>query len=375
MKKRILTLILTGCVILTFSGCSGSASSATEPDSVSDTAKTDSATGTEELSEEEFDYHGLHLNIPSNLISSLNAANNPPDQYTAYSDSGVSWFSAMIHSDNVVSYVETFGETYSSGSAMIYYSIVKDTKNEYWPFEYEQTQIGGTDVLIGTVYKDEKWYTRAYVILENNSIELEYITKEEKYNDLIRKSLETIRIDDDEIPEIMRITKPENLQEKGLNTKAIETCGIYVNIPETYVPVANDDDSVVWVDPDGKTMIGFTLSDAAIMNMDDEDMREHLSGNPSFIELSHHSVTLYNGMVFSWNFYTTSQDDGTEIENCIVACHPTNSANNAVVMYGIGDENFEETVITIAETIRYADGWTNDFLEYDPIPRSEFDPE
>ena len=235
--------------------------------------------------------------------------------------------------------------------------LVKDTKNEYWPFEYEQTQIGGTDVLIGTVYKDEKWYTRAYVILENNSIELEYITKEEKYNDLIRKSLETIRIDDDEIPEIMRITKPENLQEKGLNTKAIETCGIYVNIPETYVPVANDDDSVVWVDPDGKTMIGFTLSDAAIMNMDDEDMREHLSGNPSFIELSHHSVTLYNGMVFSWNFYTTSQDDGTEIENCIVACHPTYSANNAVVMYGIGDENFEETVITIAETIRYADGW------------------
>jgi hypothetical protein len=80
-------------------------------------------------------------------------------------------------------------------------------------------------------------------------------------------------------------------------------------------------------------------------------------------------------MVFSWNFYTTSQDDGTEIENCIVACHPTYSANNAVVMYGIGDENFEETVITIAETIRYADGWTNDFLEYDPIPRSEFDPE
>jgi len=45
---------------------------------------------------------------------------------------------------------------------------------------------------------------------------------------------------------------------------------------------------------------------------------------------------------------------------------------SATVLYGNShSDDFKETVEKVVATMRYADGWTTDFLEVDPIPVGE----
>lgn len=365
--KKIFAILITVCIIFVFAGCGSAGPASSAPPA--------SESGTEAveitLNEEPFDYHGMHVRLPSTI--NLSHEDNPIDQYISVTDTsapetGAIWFSAMLDTENT--FYDSADDTYYSDSAMIYYDEMKDQDNEYWPFEYEQTQLGGTNVLIGTLYKDDTWYTRAYVILETNSILLEYTTHNEQYNDVIRESIDSIAVDEEEIPEIVKATSPEALQENGLRTEAIEAYGLYINMPESYTPVEQEG-KTVWVSPDGGTILYLQQQDISLMNTDESSVNAGLSQDPEFKEVRSFQKGVYHGMYITEIYVTYEDENGDETQNCFLAFLPGVHTSTETVLMGAGGDELEETVDTIAESIRYADGWTTDFFEYEAIPAEE----
>lgn len=374
--KKVLIILLSVGMLMSLAGCGSTASGPSKPT----VDNTDIEAIEVSLHEEEFEYHGVHVKLPSSIdMNTMYDIGNKMEQIASSSNfqdpaTGLISFSASLRTSLVVMAAGLPDDTYLPESAMIQYAQLQDSETENYSHEYERVQVGGTSVLIDTTYqKDSKeWGIRADVILESNVVSLGYSTTYEQYKDIIRQSIETLWVDEEEIPEIERNISPETLQENGLNTKAIEAGGLYVNMPESYIPELADDGTVLWVSPDKDTTLYLKEDLKGLVDLNEEAYLLMLQQMPDFKEITYFDKGILHGMNSAQVYHTFTESDGTDLQACIIAVLPDRYGESATVLYGNShSDDFKETVEKVVATMRYADGWTTDFLEVDPIPVSE----
>lgn len=374
MKKALLA-VLVACLMVFAVGCSSGGSTApankgnTEPMEIN-------------LSADETVYHGIHVR----LFDSLQFSENGNDEITSVNDrskpiTGEVLFYASFESAETLNESTTYSESvsgkYTPEEALIAMSASRNT-NENW--EYEAMRIGGTDVQVSRRVKQEGDFesTEYRFILNSGIVTFRYDNKDGKYTDLIQQSLDSIWIDESEIPDIIKATSPESLQAADLRVQPWEIeCGsdsLYINMPEEYTAIKLDDGRIAWASPDGQTMLVASITDRSFLLGEQSAFEDSLQNTQGFEGFDFFSRGNYNGMYYTNYQYKQINSDGAEVYAYVLATLPWKKGKEAVLMTVVSPSDDADVLQTSLDLIRYGDGWNNGgVLDVDSIavPQSE----
>jgi hypothetical protein len=182
-----------------------------------------------------------------------------------------------------------------------------------------------------------------------------------RYGDLIQQSIDSIRIDEGEIPEIVRMTSPEGLQAVGLREQPweidAESFGVYLNTPTDFIPLKQDNGNLVWIAPDGNTMISAEVIDTTIIKADGKSVEKSLAQTiPGFGDFDF-STEPQNDLYAARLKYKTEGDNGEAWVNMVVVAPQIGGEAIAVTVASRSKENAE--LPDVMNTLRFADGWDN----------------
>ncbi len=377
MKKTLILAMTLVCLLSLVVGC-GSQNLSNGPQ---DTAKKDYGEPMDiNLSSEEVEVHGVHLRLPDN--SQLQQYEQDVNGYQT-----VSTLDDPITQEIVV-YIRfspleklalngasASGENYTPEAALIVWS------DEYADVDTitvkDKTHIAGADARVltktsermsGGVYEE----TIVSFALNSGIVSISYDDLGGRYSDLIQESIDSIWIDEDEIPEIARITSPEALQAAGLREQPweidCESFGVYLNVPEGYTPTVNDDGSYAWVSPDDNTRIDASTIDASILTVDQERLETNMAQRPGFEGFEEFYQGTYHDM-YVIKFKHKMEDDEGEVWAYLVAVAPRmavgmdpsgNITTGEAVAIAVTSRTEDGVELPeVMNTLRYADGWNN----------------
>ena len=373
MKKALLA-VLVACLMVFAVGCSSGGTTA--PANKSNTEPMEINLNTEET-----EYHGVHVRIFDSLqlseddngeITSVNNLNEPITGEVLFNAS----FESAETLNESTTYDDTVSGKYTPEEALI--KMGGQDTNEYW--EYKTTRLGGTDVQVSSRIKQEGDYesTEYRFILNSGIVKFRYDDRGGKYTDLIQQSLDSIWIDESEIPDIIKATSPESLQAAGLRVQPWEIeCGsdsIYINMPEEYTAIKLDDGRIAWASPDGQTILGASITDRDFLLREQSDFENSLQNTQGFEGFDFFSRGSYNGMYYTNFQYKQINSDGAEVYAYVLATLPWKYGKEAVLMTVVSPSDDEDVLQTSLDLIRYGDGWNNGgVLDIDSIavPQSE----
>lgn len=328
------------------------------------------------LNKEELEFHGIHLRLPSSI-----------DLH--YDEDFDRWYS-LLHTDEPItgkiwlrievdrSFSQIEAREYSPEGALIHFAEDNFEKYEASMLEhtyyYQRVYLGGANVLIKSQSMDGALHTFAWIILKSNVVLLHFSTEDQYYDLLVRESIETLRVDDNEIPDITRITNPENLKSAGLKEQPLKACGLYLNVPESYIPVAIDEEHTVWAAPDNPTFFQLSEVSPSLLDLGEDEFAEHLSEtDPNFEGFVYFDRFIWHDMYATKFLY--SKSDGDSIENTYqFLVRPIENDVPALSLVAVSSDEIDDAITTMADTLRYGDGWTNGgLLEADPMPLEDFE--
>ena len=349
MKKALLVL-LVACLLGLAVGCS------------SQPAKKDYGPPKDiKLSSEEIECQGVHVRVPDSLkieqselgeYHSVTYTNEPITGEVAFS---MYFESADALSDNG-SYGDTVTKKYTPEEAMI--MIGQSGSNEYWT--NEPMRIGGTSAKISRGKEGDYESTRITLVLNTGLLTIRYGDRGGRYGDLIQESIDSIRVDEELIPDIVRITSPEGLKDAGLYEQPWEiTCdpyGIYVNMPEDFTLVKRDDGSYVWVSSDGQTMVSSTIVSMDFLLLGEEEMEYVISNNMPLDGFDYFHQGSVRGMYCTELKY---KQPGSDAWAYVLAVLPWKYGKEAIMITVVSYDEDEVELQEVMDTLRFADGINN----------------
>ena len=390
--KKIITLFLTACLLLALCSC-GIASSSPASSGPATSQGTEQESVPIELAEEEYVFHGVHMQIPDVYEMVVNEDNEHQvtsqwkDIDTAGQNQG---FISFYDEEETYWDVSLGGEeaSYSPDSSRIYYSDYNFSGRIDDDGTLERRRINNIDALIwrrpdpaapGTVRN------RVYLVLESCVVTIDLTSYNEQFEDLFSQCIETIRVDDDEIPEIVQMTSPETLAEQGLSTKAWEYHGIYIHVPASYTLLETADGSFVWISEDGQSFLMMREGTADLLMLDEDELKIALNNSiPGAVEIPYCWTGSYHGM-FASSAGIKTQEEGqermvdfsiflTEIYGFVSADGIKDEHTLLVyASWPADDAAAEELLNNSWYTIHFADDWVGDgLLDVEPIPQSEW---
>lgn len=374
MKKALLAVLVT-CLMVFAVGCSSGG--ATAPTNKSNTEPMEI-----NLNAEETEYHGIHVRLFDSLQLSdedngeIVSVNNLDEPITGEVLFYASFESAETLNESM-NYDDTISGKYTPEEALIVMNPSRNS-NEYW--EYEAIRLGGTDVQVSRQVKQEgdRESTTYRFILNSGIVTFRYDDRGGKYTDLIQQSLDSIWIDESEIPDIIKATSPESLQAAGLRVQPWEIeCGsdsIYINMPEEYMAIKLDDGRIAWASPDGQTILGASITGRDFLLREQESFEVSLQDTQGFDGFDFFSSGNHNGMYYTEFQYKQINSDGAEVCAYVLATLPWKYGDEAVLMTVVSPSEDVGALQTSLDLIRYGDGWNNGgVLDVDSIavPQSE----
>jgi hypothetical protein len=362
VKKTLILVLMIVCLLSVTVGCG---SESQEP------AKKDYGPPMDiSLSSEESETPGIHLRLPDNspLVQSEDDKNyyqtsvNLDEPLSCEIVVHVRFYPAEDCTHFSTSASE---EDYTAASALINWSeanINSDVRTVK-----ERGHIGGTAALVTTWSEKGSWSDDMYecteILLAMNSgyTSIIYDDLGGRYGDLIQQSIDSIRIDEGEIPEIVRMTSPEGLQAVGLREQPweidAESFGVYLNTPTDFIPLKQDNGNLVWIAPDGNTMISAEVIDTTIIKADGKSVEKSLAQTiPGFGDFDF-STEPQNDLYAARLKYKTEGDNGEAWVNMVVVAPQISGEAIAVTVASRSKENAE--LPDVMNTLRFADGWDN----------------
>ncbi len=368
MKKTLILVIMMACLLGVVTGCGPSSQSNGEP------AQKDYGPPLDiSLSSEEAEAYGMHLLLPDN--SSLQFYDEDPNyaQTVVNLDDPLTC-EVVVHvwynpGDELALAPVGSEETYIPAMALIHWSgLYADDET----VTVEKTYVGGTAAHVATMTKENSYgsfdgtYECTHVLLAMNSgyVEILYEDLGGRYKDLIQQSIDSIRIDEEEIPDFVRATSPEGLQAAGLWEQPWEidcdSFGIYVNPPTDFIPLKQSEGNFEWIAPDGNTVISAEVTDTSTFGLAEDDLKkleQGMASTTSGFGGFDYSYGEHNGMYSSRIKYKVETESGEAWINMVTVAPHFSGEAIAVKVIGRSEEGVE--LPEVINVLRYADGWDN----------------
>lgn len=403
--KKITAMLLA--VLLAATGCASTGSSASMNTS-SEPAKKQTVILPTALSEEEFSYHGVHIRIPDifelkpleNNPEFLQSECNIPNEVWQELDwDGVLYhphisFDTGYHEEyyNDLSYA---GRKYSPCGARINYAKAgseggEDTENSSSDMvtaeiTEERVRLNGVDVLIqkgnrtSGKGKDRALcsYTTLYMILNSNIVIIRFDSYSEQFDELFAESIKSIRVDEEEIPELVKQTDPENLTAAGLNTKVWQFNDLYLHVPASYIAVEMDNGYINWLSKDGSAYIYPQEVDAKVVQFGQDQWEAVLSEMSGFQSIEECSAGICNGMYYSSASYLFFEKNGNPCHGKMIVILPDQDGEKAVMIAAacpVDDAENQAMIDSVLNIAHAADGWIGEgLLTPETITMEEFE--
>lgn len=323
------------------------------------------------LSSEETEIHGVHFRLPDN--STLEQRDSDPNSYQTVNDlSQPLTREIVVHVD------------YRQPTSSEYFTNLRSDEGytpeaalNNWADEYADTEgvtvkakayVGGTDALIITNSRkasmSDDMYECTTVCLAMNSgyVVITYDDLGGRYGDVIQQSIDSVRIDEEEIPDIVRMTSPEGLRAAGLTEQpwevAGETFGVYLNVPADFVPVKQADGTFAWVSGDGNTTISAEVSSSDIL-FETGYLKDTMSSKiPGFQELRY-VEGVHNDLNALRVMIKAADESGESWINQITLADGPYPDREAVTVTITGRSADDVQMNDVMNLLRRADGWNN----------------
>jgi len=364
VKKALVLALMMAC-LLVVAGCGSGSQGA-------NTVKKDYGPAEDiSLSSEETEIFGVHFRLPDN--SPLERSDSDENYAQTRHD-----LSQPLTSEIVVhiNYVQPESTSYFTNIRSDEDYTPEAALNN-WADEYADSEnvtvkakayVGGTDALIITHSKkdsmtnDDYECTSVSLVMNSGYVTITYDDLGGRYGDLIQESINSIRIDEEEIPDIVRMTSPEGLRAAGLTEQpwevAGETFGVYLNVPADFVPVKQVDGTFAWVSGDGNTTISAEVSSSDIL-FEAGYLKDTMSSKiPGFQELRyvegvHNDLNALRVMV------KAADESGESWINQITLADGPYPDREAVTVTITGRSADDVQMNDVMNLLRRADGWNN----------------
>lgn len=359
MKKALIAL-LAACMLGVSVGCSsqGLPASGAQP-SATTSASSESMT-------DKVDYHGVHLQLPAPVEIINDEAND--NVYSAGSEIGID----VRRVDNTELDIVANGREYAPEIALFYYSDAfegGDTESR----ETDHVMLDGTFALIERNQNDPD-RTTVILILDTEAIRIEINDYSSSNADAIQQCIDSIKIDDECIPECAKKVAPEALKEAGLREQAwLAQDIVYMNVPEGYKLIDLDDGTQIWGGPDGRSYFSVQADDASLVYATEDIVESTMSAKPNFVEFGGYSSGM-KGCSLITAFMFIARDSSGEPYYCYTYCVlPHEMSDQSVNVMGfLYSEEEVELFENMMDTVRFADGWVvNGLVDDEPIPVDE----
>ena len=402
--KKLTILFLVGYLLTSMCGCGASAPSAgPSPDGTKETEEAKETKETEEtkepgqipieLTEEEYVFHGVHMRIPDVYEMELTGENGE-EATSRWKDPATSEYQKggfdFRYNEETYWDVSLLGEDgpYSDASSRIYYSKENYDGRIGDFITCDRRRINNIDVLIERFEIDHDPNHRAIrvtLVLKSGVVEIYFNSSSEQFDELFERCIESVWVEDEEVPAIVKTTSTEELTKAGLSTKAWQYQGLYMHVPASYTLV-EDEGNMIWFSEDAESFILLRKGNMNLLSMDEtqvEDMLKDLFDD--FEEMTYFQSTNYNGMYISsagakgllnGNELTVDWSVFAHVMPAVMqAGEATDEDFTTVIIYWPTEDTEAEKLLSDAwYTIHYADGWVGDgLLEVEPLTLSEFD--
>ena len=365
--KRLLIL----AVLLAMTAAAGCASSSPAP-------KAAEVEGPVSLSEEDFVFHGVHMRIPDAFVMERNGQDFASSVLNVKATNGTLPFinCFLTYNDETDTWDTALDKTYSPYSARIYFAEGGRATGDLDTWSQERTRMNGIDALIlkhteSTGEGDRTLdctRTNVILVLKRCAVEIDFTSYTEQFDRLFEECIDSIWVEESEIPELVKLTEPDALREAGLSVRAWEDSGLYFHVPDTYTLVEMDGRKI-WISEDGDSFFALDEGPSTYLTMDRQEWEQVLQGLTGFQEVIHHSKGNFNGMYDSQVSYTRLKDGQlTRID--MVSVLPSKYDEEAVTIsffYPADDTETDELGTRMLKVLHYADGWKGEGLQ-DPEP-------
>ncbi|MBR2803941.1 MAG: hypothetical protein IKE20_02185 [Eggerthellaceae bacterium] len=333
------------------------------------------------LNAEEAEAFGVHLLLPDNSTFQVSSAddtdpnyagtiNDPTDPLTLEVGVDLTYFPADKFVGQTNLYVSK--EAYTPAAALRNWANAHSSSDSITV--KEKTYIAGTAALITTYTRTREdslthtnrvyEYTDVGLIMKSGEVNISYRDLGGRYGDLIQQSIDSIRIDEDEIPDYIRAITPEGLQAAGLLEQPWEIdgedFGIYVNPPADFIPLERSEGNYEWIAPDGNTVLSAEVTDTSTFGLDGEDLKLLQNGlaakMPGFSDFEY-SYGEHNDLCASKIKFRRDGDSGEVWEYLITVAPRQSGEAIAVRVASRSGDNVE--LPAVMNVLRYADGWSN----------------
>lgn len=361
------------CLLGLVVGCSSS----TQPAQKSSSSSSSSVKEIK-LNSEELEYNGIHVRVPDSLQldkgddGSVYSVNNLNEPITGEVSLALTFESAEEWYENRSRYDSSI-KAYTPAAVLIDYA--KSGSDD--KFTVEKKHIAGTDAYIQTWTEDSYEYTSINLILNSGIVKIRYGDRGGKYGDLIQESIDTIRIDENIIPEIARATSPEGLKAAGLREQPWEiecaSMPVYMNMPEDFTLVKRSNGTYVWVAPDGQTMVQASITKRDSLLLDEAEFASILSGSLGLEEFDYFQRGMFHGMYFTeFKYEQKDSASGKSAWAHVAIVLPWLSDQEALQITVVSTSEEEVEMDAMMSTVRIADGWNNGgVLDLESIAESE----
>ena len=323
------------------------------------------------LSSEETEIHGVHFRLPDN--STLEQIDSDPNSYQTVNDS------SQPLTREIVVHVD-----YRQPTSNEYFTNLRSDEDytpeaalNNWADEYADSEnvtvkakayVGGTDALIITnsrkasMSDDMYECTTVFLAMNSGYLAITYDDLGGRYGDVIQQSIDSVRIDEEEIPDIVRMTSPEGLRAAGLTEQpwevAGETFGVYLNVPADFVPVKQADGTFAWVSSDGNTTISAEVSSSDIL-FEAGYLKDTMSSKiPGFQELRY-VEGVHNDLNALRVMIKAADESGESWINQITLADGPYPDREAVTVTITGRSADDVQMTDVMNLLRRADGWNN----------------
>jgi|GEM_PF-4123369 len=277
-KKKLTALLLAAALLLALCSCSrfnpssdgtfgngGGSSSHTSPSTGDKPTESPSASpSAPELESEPISYYGVSLRLPKGFA----VADEQDTIVFALTDTpGENVISVALNSD--MAYSENEGSVAFAGAV-------------------EYRYIGGVEAAVvrrteplddngGTVTYKEVW-----LFLKTKTVLVLYTGSFDGCDAAFDASAETIRVDDEEIPDVLALATPEALAAAGLDATPCIFGGYCMNLPQGYTVNVLGPEMTIAEAPNGRDSVTFQAADEAVRDTSRDDfdrtLRESIPG-------------------------------------------------------------------------------------------------
>lgn len=217
--------------------------------------------------------------------------------------------------------------------------------------------------------------TSIQLILKSDIVTIEFADENGNCGDIIQESIDTIQVDEEEIPEFVKSMQPEALKAAHLREETWRIGGehaVYLNIPEDYSPVIADDGKLLWASSDESTRVYAEEVHPSYRDNNELDIENMLKGTE---KLDNYGARVYHSM-YSLDYLYEDMANNLWVYTVYVQPykHSDNIGNTipGILITVVGPYKGEVQLDDALATLLYADGFSHTgILDIDAVATQE----